>query len=302
MIEKRWAAVAPVAFTVAGSARGKASVSSTRGFKVKQIVALNHPSLPTLELEVKRVTSKTQLELGPIGKIDDRSDLSAYDTSAFLYANEQLRNSIPQGEIDRATYQEEPAVARRVIGVDELGNPFTTDNPLPVQLSDGSINISTLNAELNVQLSAKDNDPKAGDIHSSVRIGDGTNEVAVNADGSINVNVVNASVPTGNQIIFNSVGAVASGSETDVITMTAPLSGLRVSRIDMSGENIAIFSIKVDGAVKAVRRTWWSNFNVSFTAEPFQNGFFIPSGSTLTVSVIHTRASSAPFEATVFLE
>jgi len=80
-----------------------------------------------------------------------------------------------------------------VSGVTSLsvnGNPITTENPLPVQLSDGSINIDTLDAQLEVHLSHLDNTPDIGDVFDSIRIGDGTNQLSINPDGTINVNSV----------------------------------------------------------------------------------------------------------------
>ncbi len=72
--------------------------------------------------------------------------------------------------------------AKRVTWVDKDGNPglgTTPSNPIHAQLSDGSINIGTVNAELEVQLSHIDDDPDSGDVHDSVRIGDGTTEAKI---------------------------------------------------------------------------------------------------------------------------
>lgn len=302
MIEKLMAAVPPAPFTATGTPNGKATITSTRGFRVKQIVALNHPTLPSLELEVKRVNSKTQLELGPIGKIADRTDLSAYDTQAFIYANEQPKSAIPQGAVDLATYEPDPIVARRVFSVDELGNPYNTDNPLPVQLSNGSINIETLNAELRVQLSAKDNDPKAGDIHSSVRLGDGTNEIAVNTDGSLNVNVIQSSSVPGLQYWFNETLAVPNATETTLISLVGPPQGRRITKVSVSGDNLAQFRVKLDSNTVESRRTWWNHFNETFAFESFSNGLVVGSGVTLSVTVLQNRPVPGTYQVTVYAE
>jgi hypothetical protein len=73
------------------------------------------------------------------------------------------------------------------------GLPNSAENPIYTQLTDGSINIGTVNGELEVALSHKDNDPDIGDVHDSVRIGDGTEELAINSDGSINVAITGGS-------------------------------------------------------------------------------------------------------------
>jgi hypothetical protein len=69
------------------------------------------------------------------------------------------------------------------------GTEISVDNPLEVRLSDGSINIGSVNAELEVALSHMDNTPDAGDVADSVRIGDGVTELAIDPlNRSISVN------------------------------------------------------------------------------------------------------------------
>jgi hypothetical protein len=142
MIEKKWAAVPPVSFTAQGTSLGAIPVTSTLHFRVKMVVVLVHPTLPPLSLQIKRITSPTRMELGSIGaSISDRYDLSGYDALTVVYANLQDRPAIPLGEIDRATYEEEPIVARRVFAVDEFGNPApsgSASNPVNVT---GSISV-----------------------------------------------------------------------------------------------------------------------------------------------------------------
>jgi hypothetical protein len=46
--------------------------------------------------------------------------------------------------------------------------------------------LTEVNGELEVQLSHQDNVPNLGDVADSVRVGDGTNVLKVNPDGSIN--------------------------------------------------------------------------------------------------------------------
>ena len=187
-LEKRLFAVAPKLFTADAGADGKVTISNASDFKVKQKVNVSGTALDQLQLEVKRIISDTVIFLGPeTDPITSRTDLSAYTVAAasFIFAGEQRRPSIPFEESTRAVYEEEPTVAWRTMQVDKLGNPFGPDNPLSVQLSDGNINIGTVNAELEVQLSHQDNVPDAGDVADSVQIGDGTNKLVINADGTI---------------------------------------------------------------------------------------------------------------------
>lgn len=90
--------------------------------------------------------------------------------------NNQVKavNKITQDE------HEDNLDAKRVTLVNEGGESgvgTSPANPIFVQLSDGSVNIGTVNAELEVQLSHRDDDPDSGDVHDSVRIGDGEFEV-----------------------------------------------------------------------------------------------------------------------------
>jgi hypothetical protein len=191
-IEKRLIAVPPQLFIADGNSSGMGSieVSDSTLFKVKQHVTVVAAGFPNLDLEIKRIDTATLIFVGPrTGSIDLRADLANYTiaNTAFIYANEQGRPGVPEQTIPRSTFEEEPTLAVRSHLVDKLGNPYTVDSPFPVQLSDGSINIGPVNAELEIQLSHLDNDPNIGDIHDSVRIGDGTDVLAINPDGSINV-------------------------------------------------------------------------------------------------------------------
>ena len=120
---------------------------------------------------------------------------------------------------------EEALDAKRVTLVNEEGEAgvgSSPDNPIHVQLSDGSINVGTVNAELEVQLSHKDNDPDNGDVHDSVRIGDGQNEVTMTPSqdlAKVGMNTINlASVFTKpyNRVRVSSKND--DGDPTEIIT------------------------------------------------------------------------------------
>jgi hypothetical protein len=134
-IEKKWESIPPVTFVVDGSVDGVATIPSTSGFKVKQEVYAKSNTVSAVLLQIKRVLSATQLVLGPKGtNLETVSDLTAFTVAdgAVIYAEEQARPSIPLQEHERAVYEEEPTVAKRVFIVDELGNPVDAENPLPV--------------------------------------------------------------------------------------------------------------------------------------------------------------------------
>ena len=295
-IEKRWIAIPPRAFTVDGSVDGKVTVTDTYPFKVKQHIEINATGQPQLFLEVKRVVSKVLLLVGPIGgSIDTRTNLTLYTvtSSANIGAHEQQRSNVPEEKIPRNVYEEEPVVAIRTFPVDEEGDPYNSSNPFPV---DATV---VLPPDLAVRITASDNDPNAGDVHSSIRISDGTNELHVNPDGSINVNLTTSSSEPSLQILHSEITSVASGVESTIATLIAPLAGYRVEKIDVSGDNYAIFRVKLNGTTIFTKRTWWANFNEAFDFERFDNGLLLTSGQTLTVTAIHNRPFMGAFEATI---
>jgi len=126
MLEKRWIAVPPQAFAADGTADGKITVTDSTLFKVKQLVILVSNTIPSRDdLEVKRIPDKNTIFVGPKGgNIDSRVDLSAYllTDSSTIAANEQQRSKVPEQEIERLTYEEEPTVARRSVLVDKMGD------------------------------------------------------------------------------------------------------------------------------------------------------------------------------------
>lgn len=138
VFEKRWPQNAEL-FTANGTIDGKITVSSTVGFFVGQkvqILSVN-PSVERLSLQIKAVTSSTELFVGPDTNsltkdskdrgrsIYARTDLTSFTVadSAQVFANEQDRPAFGSEVVIRAVYQEEPAVALRVLSVDKFGNP-----------------------------------------------------------------------------------------------------------------------------------------------------------------------------------
>lgn len=140
MLEKRFIAVPPQYFTVDGGADGSLKVIYSGFFKVKQQIIIVSNTQQPLEVEIKRIVDTTTILVGPKGKIDSRSDLSTYLVAdqANIKANEQVRPSIPQEEIIRAVYEEEPVVAYRVIPVDQNGNTINVseDGLVPQEFDD----------------------------------------------------------------------------------------------------------------------------------------------------------------------
>jgi hypothetical protein len=193
--EKKYYHIPPVPLLADGTVDGLITIEKTYSFKAGHCVLFKQGATQ-FKAKIQRVISETQFIV-----IDEKAQITTttkLDMSSFLAGStvelpESKRPVIPHLEIYRQVYEEEPTVAIRNHSVDWLGRPYDTTNPLPVQLSDGSIDIGAVNAELEVQLSHQDNVPDAGDVADSVQVGDGTEILEINPDGSINVNVIGLS-------------------------------------------------------------------------------------------------------------
>jgi hypothetical protein len=143
-IEKKWTAVPPQLFLFDGSSLGLIKISNTSGFKVKQKAVISATALPNLIVQIKRVVDQNTLWVGPVPDSKDpktlaltaRADISIYTVAAgsFIFAEEQDKNDIKLDDIDKAVYEQEPTVAIRTLGVDKNGQPYDSNNPIPVQV------------------------------------------------------------------------------------------------------------------------------------------------------------------------
>lgn len=287
MIEKKWLAVAPQLFTADGNTEGVIPLANTFGFKVKQKVVLVNPNLPAnqqnLQLQVKRVY-KTKLIVGPIPTQQGQQSLTVrYDISAFtvadgsyVYAQEQDKSTLKPDDIVQAVYEQEPTVAIRTIFVDQNGDFYDEGNPLPIAF-DGTVQVG------NVTIQDDDGD-----------------ELAINPDGSINVNILPSTSNT-NLVVntFGTASAVISGSTTSIVTYTVPSNKKSIlQRIVASGENIGTYTVQVNGTNVSVLRTYFFGpFNVTFDFITGQdNGLVLQPGDIVTVSILHTRPFTANFD------
>jgi hypothetical protein len=135
--ERHLIEVKPRAFIVDGSSYGLVQVEDVRGFFVKQIVILTSDTQPPLQVEIKRFESSTSFYVGKKGEnIDARINVSAYKIldNAAVSAPKQPRPGITLEHINRASYEEEPILAKRVIAVDDTGEHYSKDNPIPVEI------------------------------------------------------------------------------------------------------------------------------------------------------------------------
>ena len=301
-VERKLKVIGPVAFSVDGGSNGLVTVAEACRFKVKASIVITANSLPTLTLEVKRVLSETTVLVGPAGNILARSDISAYTVAlgSTIFQPEQDRPGIPFEQHQRATYEEEPTLANRSILVDECGEFYTKENPFQVQLSDGSINIGTVNADVDVQLTDKESALGEND-YDIVRIGDGEDQLAVNPDGSINVNLIQSPPNVERSLnIYDEALSVVSGSETLIVNFNANVSTKKYSiqRVEFTGEQIAIYRLYVNGQNIATKRTHHGS-GLSGTFEFIggsQEGIFLATGDLVELKVLHNRVSAGDFE------
>ncbi len=256
--EKRYLALAPMLLTANGSSDGTITVASTYRIKVGQTLKFKSSSVAIRLAKVKRVISTSQFividpkdSVATLNKLD-MSDLLTADTATVELAQDK-RPVIELLEIQRQTYEEEPTVAMRTHAVDWLGRSYSKSNPVPVELSDGSISIGTVNAELEVQLSHQDNVPDVGDVHDSVRIGDGTHTLEINSDGSINVT--------------DNGGSLTVDGTVNIGNFPATQNVAIVSSVELEIKNDSGNPVPVNGTVTANQGTnpWTVNGNVSAT-------------------------------------
>jgi len=184
MYEKKLKAVTSQLLTSNGTSYGAITIADSSLLVVKQKILLTATTLPNLILEIKRVEDDgITIHLGPVkSDIRQRTNLSAYTTLLLsaIEAPEQERPSIPEEQVERLTYQEEPVVARRSFIVDCFGRPFTSKNPFPVQISDGIDNIEiNTDGSINVNIASSDIDITTADILNSNTSIDGTLIVGV---------------------------------------------------------------------------------------------------------------------------
>lgn len=133
--EREWLRVEVRSFVSDGGADGSITLSSTSGFKVKQKVKITAIGESPLVLEVKRVISPTTLLVGPFNQnINIRTNLSAYTVAkaSGISAETQSKKFPTDKDIHSFIYEQEPTVAYRTISVDEYGDFYSSNNPLPV--------------------------------------------------------------------------------------------------------------------------------------------------------------------------
>lgn len=283
-LERKWTVVLPRAFAADGNAFGLITLATTAGFKVKQSAYLLSTSQPRLPVQVKRVISPTQLVVGAIdNKISSwlPLNITAYTVAdgASIGAEEQDKNKIGADDIESAVYEADPTVAKRVVFVDQFGNFYDENNPLPATF-EGTISIGQVEIK-----------GPSGDV------------LEVNPDGSINVHILDTPA-TGQTVIskYNEVFNVASGVTTTIVTYTVPaLKTAVLERIDTSGENVGRYDITLNGSPFDTQRSYFgSEFNTLFEyTTGSAQGLVLNAGDVIAVTILHNRPFVGNFTARI---
>ena len=96
-------------------------------------------------------------------------------------------------------------------------------------------------------------------------------------------------------ILFGSISAIASTTQTNILSYTVPLGKkLSLNLVEFGGGNIATYEITIGGTLEARRRTYFGGQ----LSDRFDFGFYsIAAGGTVVLRVEHKRTGdTADFE------
>lgn len=124
---------------------------------------------------------------------------------------------------------------------------------------------------------------------AAIEITDGTDNLAINADGSINV-VLSGSATVVDT--YNEISSVVSSALTTIVSYTVLTAG-KLKQINVSGTNIAEYRIELNSTVIDKKRTYFgSALNADFN---YDDGIIVSPADTVVVKVVHTRPSTGDF-------
>lgn len=123
----------------------------------------------------------------------------------------------------------------------------------------------------------------------NIAISDGTDTLDVNPDGSLNVHTIfDGDISSS----YNEVTSVASSVPTTLVTYTAGISG-KLKLVDVAGTNIAMYELLLNATVIDKRYTYFGNsLNATFE---FGDGLSLSIADTLLVRVTHLRPMLGDF-------
>jgi hypothetical protein len=166
-----------------------------------------------------------------------------------------------------------------------------------VSVFDNAMTTRIENAEIDVHLTDKQTSFR---VYDSVRIGDGQYTALLNADGSFNVNIVNAPSTIPENVIskFNESPAITTGIETLIVGYTVPpAKKSKLQRVEFSGTNIGTYNLYKNGVKVGQKHTWFNGpmfgeFSFLGTSE---EGPELIAGDILELKCVHSRPLPGDF-------
>lgn len=142
------------------------------------------------------------------------------------------------------------------------------------------------------------------DTNDSIKIGNGSgNYLDINADGSIDVNIVSTTARNVNNT-YNEISSLASGTETTIVSYTAPIGKTTyLTRIEAAGTNISAYRIFKNGTAIAKQYTYFGGelnviFDFGSETEDYP-GLKLIAGDIVDVKTLHGRPSSGDFNSRI---
>ena len=95
---------------------------------------------------------------------------------------------------------------------------------------------------------------------------------------------------------YAGISSLASGTLTTILSYTVPVGKtLTLEKIEVSGCNVADYSVDIAAVVKGKRRSYYGNFNADFEYKGLQ----VLASTIIRVRVIHSSSLSGDFDATL---
>lgn len=179
-------------------------------------------------------------------------------------------------EVLQATHDNLNANANIQVGDADVAN----GNPVPVSDAGGSLTVDAVNLDIRDLTHVSD----------SVKVGDGTDFLAVNTDGSINVVIADSTpgTPVNN---YNTAAAVAAGATSNHDYTVTALTTLQLNQIEAAASGKMKIEVQIETAVASgVFNTRWVKFNS--TADPNMSIHIdnpIPVAAGVRVRIIRTN-------------
>lgn len=136
--------------------------------------------------------------------------------------------------------------------------------------------------------------------NDSIAISDGTNTMAVNSDGSINVSGI--STVTGQVTVDGGTVAITGENEFEYNQVTIPASSsavvvsrlfptaYKLRRVSATGATVGTYTVRFNGTAVDKLRSNYTDFNCRFD---YETGIAIPPGTTVSVFVENGSTTDA---------